>query len=108
MMNAKARDFSLTAVAVLMLGGLLQLAQQHLDSYSVQVLNLVAINAILAISLNLIYGFTGMFSLGHAGFVSVGAYVAAITSNALAGRGLSDAALLIVAVLAPVSSTILG
>ncbi len=75
MMNAKARDFSLTAVAVLMLGGLLQLAQQHLDSYSVQVLNLVAINAILAISLNLIYGFTGMFSLGHAGFMAIGAYV---------------------------------
>ena len=31
MMNAKARDFSLTAVAVLMLGGLLQLAQQSRD-----------------------------------------------------------------------------
>ena len=49
---------------------------------------------IMVASLNLVVGFMG------AGFVSVGAYVAAITSNALAGRGLSDAALLIVAVLA--------
>ena len=55
---------------------------------------------IMVASLNLVVGFMGEFSLGHAGFVSVGAYVAAITSNALAGRGLSDAALLIVAVLA--------
>ena len=55
---------------------------------------------IMVTSLNLVVGFMGEFSLGHAGFVSVGAYVAAITSNALAGRGLSDAALLIVAVLA--------
>ena len=74
-MNAKARDLGLSAFAVLLLGGLLRLAEQHLDSYSVQVLNLVAINAILAISLNLIYGFTGMFSLGHAGFMAIGAYV---------------------------------
>ena len=43
-----------------------------------QVLNLIAINAILAVSLNLIYGFTGMFSLAHAGFMAIGAYVTAI------------------------------
>ena len=55
---------------------------------------------IMVTSLNLVVGFMGEFSLGHAGFVSVGAYVSAITSNALAGRGLSDLALLIVAVLA--------
>ena len=35
-------------------------------------------NAILALSLNLIYGFTGMFSLGHAGFMAIGAYVSAL------------------------------
>jgi len=41
-------------------------------------LNLVAINAILAVSLNLIYGFTGMFSLGHAGFMAIGAYICSL------------------------------
>lgn len=43
-------------------------------------LNLVviSINIILAVSLNLINGFTGQFSIGHAGFMAVGAYVSAI------------------------------
>ena len=53
-------------------------ADKHLDSYRTQILNLVAINAILALSLNFIYGFSGMFSLGHAGFMAVGAYVSAL------------------------------
>lgn len=39
---------------------------------------LVAINVILAVSLNLINGFTGQFSIGHAGFMAVGAYVSAV------------------------------
>ncbi len=55
---------------------------------------------VMVASLNLVVGFMGEFSLGHAGFVSVGAYTAAIVSNALAGKGLSDLALLIMAVLA--------
>lgn len=53
-------------------------AQGNLDGYRIQILNLIAVNAILALSLNLIYGFTGMFSLGHAGFMAIGAYVSAI------------------------------
>lgn len=39
---------------------------------------LICINIILAASLNLINGITGQFSLGHAGFMAVGAYVSAI------------------------------
>jgi len=37
----------------------------------------IAINIILAVSLNLINGHTGQFSLGHAGFMAVGGYTAA-------------------------------
>ena len=37
----------------------------------------VGINIILAVSLNLINGHTGQFSLGHAGFMAVGGYLAA-------------------------------
>ena len=55
---------------------------------------------IMVTSLNLVVGFMGEFSLGHAGFVSVGAYVSAIVSGALAGRGLSDLALFLVALAA--------
>ena len=39
---------------------------------------LICINIILAVSLNLITGFTGQFSIGHAGFMAVGAYVSAV------------------------------
>ena len=52
---------------------------------------------IMVTSLNLVVGFMGEFSLGHAGFVSVGAYVSAIVSGALAGKGLSDLALFLAA-----------
>jgi branched-chain amino acid transport system permease protein len=44
----------------------------------------VGINIILAVSLNLINGHTGQFSLGHAGFMAVGAYTAASFTIALA------------------------
>ena len=54
---------------------------------------------IMVTSLNLVVGFMGEFSLGHAGFVSVGAYVSAIVSGALAGKGLSDLGLFLVALL---------
>lgn len=39
----------------------------------------------MAISLNLVVGFSGELSLGHAGFMSVGAFSGAIVSSALAG-----------------------
>lgn len=41
----------------------------------------LCINIILAVSLNLINGFTGQLSLGHAGFMAVGAYVSVIMTQ---------------------------
>src|SRR5216117_4139632 len=41
----------------------------------------VGVNVILAVSLNIINGFTGQFSLGHAGFMAVGAYAAALLTT---------------------------
>jgi branched-chain amino acid transport system permease protein len=52
------------------------------------VLNLAAIFAILGLSLNLVLGFTGMFSLGHSGFMCVGAYTAAILTMSPASKEL--------------------
>src|SRR4051812_5497425 len=49
----------------------------HIDPYHLDVLTGIGINVILAVSLNLVNGYTGQFSLGHAGFMSVGAYLAA-------------------------------
>jgi branched-chain amino acid transport system permease protein len=45
--------------------------------YYARVIMLAGINIILAVSLNLITGFTGQFSIGHAGFMAVGAYSSA-------------------------------
>ncbi|MBA3321411.1 MAG: branched-chain amino acid ABC transporter permease [Pyrinomonadaceae bacterium] len=45
--------------------------------YTGRILMLVGINVILAVSLNLINGFTGQFSIGHAGFMAIGAYSSA-------------------------------
>lgn len=49
-----------------------------IDSYYELNLVIIGINIILAVSLNLITGFTGQFSLGHAAFMSMGAYTSAI------------------------------
>jgi branched-chain amino acid transport system permease protein len=49
-----------------------------LNPYIQQVLMYIGINIILAESLNLVNGFMGEFSVGHAGFMSIGAYVASI------------------------------
>ena len=76
-MNAKISavlNFALIAC----LGMFLWWAEEALDGYKIQIMNLIAVNIILALSLNLIYGFTGMFSLGHAGFMAIGAYACAI------------------------------
>ncbi len=49
-----------------------------MNPYYFQVLILIGINIVLAVSLNLINGFTGQFSIGHAGFMAVGAYGSAM------------------------------
>lgn len=52
------------------------LLAKHLNPYYFQILIAIGISIILAVSLNLINGITGQFSLGHAGFMVIGAYVA--------------------------------
>jgi branched-chain amino acid transport system permease protein len=52
-----------------------------LNPYWVDVLNSIGIYAVLALSLNLIVGHTGLFNLGHAAFYAVGAYTAAILNT---------------------------
>jgi branched-chain amino acid transport system permease protein len=49
-----------------------------LDLYLQLILIYVGINIILTVSLNLINGYMGEFSIGHAGFMAIGAYVASL------------------------------
>lgn len=63
---------------------------QVIDRYLKGILILMQINIILAVSLNLINGVTGMLSLGHAGFMAVGAYVSALLSIFLSKSNLPE------------------
>jgi len=62
----------------------------RIDPYYLDVMTGVGINIILAVSLNLVNGYTGQFSLGHAGFMSVGAYLSAAITLLLGPRLLGD------------------
>lgn len=55
-------------------------AEFALNAYLQTILVYIAINIILATGLNLVNGFCGQFSLGHAGFMAIGAYVSAVLS----------------------------
>ena len=72
------RSTLLSIMVMLLFGLVLSQAESFLGDYQIYIAKLIFINAILALSLNLIYGFTGLFSLGHAGFIAIGAYVSAL------------------------------
>ncbi|MFC1929685.1 branched-chain amino acid ABC transporter permease [Chloroflexota bacterium] len=62
---------------------LLFAAPQYLGNYRLGVVNLIGITLIAAIGLNILVGYCGQLSIGHAGFIAVGAYTAAILTNRL-------------------------
>ncbi|MDD4050351.1 MAG: branched-chain amino acid ABC transporter permease [candidate division Zixibacteria bacterium] len=57
--------------------------QTAISPYYFQIIIYIGINIILASSLNLINGFAGQFSLGHAGFMALGAYTSAVITSSL-------------------------
>jgi len=82
-------------------------ASSVLNPYIYRVLVLCSINVILALSLNLVNGITGQFSIGHAGFMAVGAYASAaytvyavpVWFGASAGAGWLAAGAFLIAIL---------
>ena len=73
------RDLMGVAVAVALYAVLMGLMESEVIGAFWQLnIVLICINIILAVSLNLITGFTGQFSIGHAGFMAVGAYLSAV------------------------------
>ncbi len=80
----------------MVVGVLLICAEQFswIDGYWLSVLKFMGINIVFAASLNLVNGYMGEFSCGHAGFMCVGAYVGGLisiilfTSNKLVGAPL--------------------
>lgn len=84
-MKRHPKIWLLVAIA---LAGVLSAATRPLgvNPYYLGVAIDVGINIVLAVSLNLINGHTGQFSLGHAGFMAVGAYVASSITLGLAAK----------------------
>ncbi len=70
---------------VLLLGFLVLLFAMPLyfGNYWLSVFNLIGYTLIAAIGLNILVGYCGQLSIGHAGFIAVGAYTAAILTNRL-------------------------
>jgi branched-chain amino acid transport system permease protein len=94
----KSLIFGIVAIAVLyVLNAMMSAAGffgTGVNDYQGRLLVFIAINIILATSLNLINGFTGQFSIGHAGFMAVGAYSSAWFSNIYGARLLESFAFL--------------
>jgi len=110
----KFRHAKLLLLAVLGLSLLVSLFADRINPYVLFVLYDIGINIVLAVSLNLINGYTGQFSLGHAGFMAVGAYTAAVITNQFgnlnpfAGGALFLGALLAGGLLAAVTGLLVG
>jgi branched-chain amino acid transport system permease protein len=81
-MQSGAKRFLITAILV---AAVVSAFSAHFNRYYLGVTIDIGINVILAVSLNLINGHTGQFSLGHAGFMAVGAYTAAKISIVCGG-----------------------
>lgn len=74
----KQLKLALTVVSCLAMVGLVFAADNLFGNFTLRVFNMCAIYIILSLSMNLLNGFTGLFSLGHAGFMAIGAYVCAL------------------------------
>ncbi len=72
------KSFAPIAIAVAALALLQALTAD--SPYFTYLALLVGVNVVLAVSLNIVNGLTGQFSIGHAGFMAVGAYTSAFLS----------------------------
>ncbi|HOJ14531.1 MAG TPA: branched-chain amino acid ABC transporter permease [Deltaproteobacteria bacterium] len=52
----------------------------YVESYNIYLVNIILVHVIMAVGLNILVGYTGQISLGHAGFFAIGAYGTALIS----------------------------
>jgi len=79
-----------------------------LNQYVVLIMIYVGINIILSTSLNLINGYMGEFSVGHAGFMAVGAYVSAILTTKVIPANLAPWLFPLVVIAGGVGAALIG
>jgi branched-chain amino acid transport system permease protein len=75
---SRSQQALLAALAVI---GVVSFFSDSYNPYFLDIAVTCGINITLAVSLNLINGYTGQFSLGHAGFMAIGAYAAAMLTT---------------------------
>jgi len=80
----------LSLIATFIAAGVISANADSIDPYHLDIAVGIGIAIILAVSLNLVNGFTGQFSLGHAGFMAVGAYLSASVTMFLGPKLLGD------------------
>jgi len=81
MNSARKRDLVMLVFALVLYGALqTMISAKIIGSFWELNIILICVNIILSASLNLINGYTGQFSLGHAGFMAVGAYVGVVVT----------------------------
>lgn len=80
-----------SVVGLLLLLVTVAVADQTLNNYYLRIAQLIGIYIVLTVSLNLPNGFTGDFSLGHAAFMAVGGYLAALVTMPLTTKKLQMA-----------------
>ena len=80
MVLKKSTKLILTTVLVAIALVLIYLLDNGLlgTSYTVRIVRLSFIYALIGVSMNLVNGFTGLFSLGQAGFMAIGAYTVGV------------------------------
>ncbi|MFJ8067898.1 branched-chain amino acid ABC transporter permease [Peribacillus sp. NPDC096447] len=80
-----SKGFWLSIVLALIFFGIMQftISNGMLNPFYINTLMFIGINIMLATSLHLIIGITGQFSIGHAGFLAVGAYASAVMTMKL-------------------------
>ncbi len=84
MQRLRGRTVLVTALLLGLFAGLAWLRRTGaIGPYWAQIMDLSLITTISAVGLSLIYGFAGQFSLGHAAFYGIGAYVAGWISKTL-------------------------
>ncbi|MDR1248575.1 MAG: branched-chain amino acid ABC transporter permease [Treponema sp.] len=85
----RKQNLTLSIIALCILGVFVFFANTVFQAFHLRIFNLCGIYIILALSLNLVNGFTGLFSLGHSGFMAIGAYVSALLTMSPAQKSMN-------------------
>src|SRR5215470_10633603 len=68
---------------LVVLGGIALALPNFVDNYIIYVMSRLCVYTLVALGLNLLTGYAGQISLGHAAFYAIGAYTAAVLAESL-------------------------